>query len=75
MQAAEPHPGLWLLRVKDFEAQHLHLQALSVDPAALSPDNKLHQAFSPIITQYALTQPFELETDRRCPGCRKSGRR
>lgn len=65
MRVAEPQPGLWLLKVKDFEAQHLHLNTLSIDPAALSPENTLHQAYKPFITQFGITNPFDLEPDRR----------
>ncbi|MGV3504086.1 MAG: hypothetical protein ACO1O1_10280 [Adhaeribacter sp.] len=65
MQVAEPQPGLWLLKVKDFEAQHLHLEALAINPAELSPENKLHQAFKPIIDRYGPATPFVLEPDRR----------
>ncbi|QHT69140.1 hypothetical protein GXP67_22095 [Rhodocytophaga rosea] len=62
---AETNPGLWLLKVKDFEAQHLHTGKLAINPLALAADNKLHQGYQPIIERYGLTTPFELEVDRR----------
>lgn len=65
LQVAEPQPGLWLLKVKDFEAQHLHGSALSIDPSALVPENKLHQAYKPILDRYGPATPFVLEPDRR----------
>ena len=64
LRHTESNPGLWLLKAKNFEPEHLHDGPIAVDPTALAANNKLHQLYRPIIEQFGLTTPFSLEPDR-----------
>lgn len=65
LQKAETIPGLWLLKAKDFEMMHLHTSPLTLDPANLLANNRLHQGFKPIIDHFKIGAQFTLELDRR----------
>ncbi len=62
MRVAETHPGLWLLKVKDFEVQQLQSNKIVIDK--IDGINKLFFAFQPIVSKFQIAMPFELETDR-----------
>jgi hypothetical protein len=64
LKIAEPNAGLFLLKAKDFELEHLHLNSLSVNPRALNAANLLHKYYKPIIDHFKLSTPFVLEADK-----------
>jgi hypothetical protein len=64
LRKTEPNPGLWLLKARDLEPEHLHDRPIAVNPAALVANNKLHQLYRPVIQRFGLTAPFTLDPDR-----------
>ncbi len=67
LRMTETNPGLWLLKAKNFDLEHLQPQTIALDPNALDPNNRLHQQYKPILDAYKsdIKAPFQLHTDRR----------
>ena len=64
LRIAEPNPGLWLLKAKNFELEHLQSSAINVNPLFRSTENLLLQQYKPIIDKYKIQTSFVLEPDR-----------
>ena len=66
LRVVEPNPGLWLLKAKDFELEHLHTGKIKITkPGNLGLTNKLYQLYKPVIEHFKLQAAIELEPDRR----------
>jgi hypothetical protein len=68
LKRIESNPGLWLLRVKDFELEQLEsANEINFNPASLDAKNLLHQQYKPIVDAYKaqLTAPITLKTNRQ----------
>ncbi len=66
LRIAEPDPGLWLLKAKDFELDHVNAATIRVgNPRSLGTKNKVHLQYKSIINHFNIRAPFELEPDRR----------
>lgn len=68
LKITESNPGLWLLKVKDFELEQLETaNEINFNPTALDAKNLLHQQYKPIVDAYIaeLTAPIMLKTNRQ----------
>lgn len=67
LRMTETNPGLWLLKAKNFDLEHLQPPTIALDPGALDANNRLHQQYKPILDAYKseIKAPFQLQTDRR----------
>jgi hypothetical protein len=65
IQTIETDAGLHLLKIKDFELEHLQGAAMTVDPANMVPANLLLQEYQTVLAVHPVTAPFVLEPDRR----------
>ncbi|MEB2777394.1 hypothetical protein SYJ56_18920 [Algoriphagus sp. D3-2-R+10] len=68
LKTTESNPGLWLLKAKDFELEHLESsEEIQFNPQALNPKNILHQQYEQIVAAFKpeLTDPITLKTNRQ----------
>jgi hypothetical protein len=65
IKTVETDAGLLLLKIKDFELEHLQTAAISVDPVNLVATNLLQQEYKTVLTAHPVNTAFVLQPDRR----------